>query len=75
MKPANLLLQEENFILLTDFGSACYCPIQIENGQQSRKLLDEAAELCTMPYRAPELYTCETGTVVDQSVDIWVKIF
>ncbi|KAI1729338.1 protein kinase domain-containing protein [Ditylenchus destructor] len=71
LKPANLLFRDEDLILLTDFGSAIECPIRIENGRQSRIMLDEAAELCTMPYRAPELFTCETGTVVDQSVDIW----
>lgn len=67
-----MLLQSEDHILLTDFGSATECPIYIDNAKQSRLMLDEASELCTMPYRAPELFTCETGTVVDQSVDIWV---
>lgn len=36
-------------------------------------MLDEASEMSTMPYRAPELFTCEIGTIIDQSVDIWVK--
>uniref|UniRef100_A0A915CTG5 Protein kinase domain-containing protein n=1 Tax=Ditylenchus dipsaci TaxID=166011 RepID=A0A915CTG5_9BILA len=71
LKPANLLFRDENCLLLTDFGSAIECPVRIENGKQSRIMLDEAAELCTMPYRAPELFTCEAGTVVDEKVDIW----
>lgn len=36
---------------------------------------DEAAELCSMPYRAPELFVCAVGSVIDQSVDIWVRFF
>lgn len=35
-------------------------------------MLDESAEVATMTYRAPELFTCEIGTIIDQSIDIWV---
>uniref|UniRef100_A0A914RIA1 non-specific serine/threonine protein kinase n=1 Tax=Parascaris equorum TaxID=6256 RepID=A0A914RIA1_PAREQ len=37
-----------------------------------REIEDEAAELCSMPYRAPELFVCAVGSVIDQSVDIWL---
>lgn len=30
-----------------------------------------AAEKCTMPYRAPELFDVKTNTVLDEKVDIW----
>lgn len=74
LKPANLLLRSVDALLLTDFGSAVECPIRISDAFQRRSMLDEAAELCTMPYRAPELFTCDTGTVLDVSVDIWVCV-
>ena len=32
---------------------------------------DEAAEHSTMPYRAPELFDCVTGSTVTEKVDIW----
>lgn len=39
---------EGRTLQLIDFGSAMECPIRIEDAQQSRRMLDEAAELCTM---------------------------
>ena len=33
-----------------------------------------AAERCTMPYRAPELFNVETHSVIDERIDIWVMI-
>lgn len=69
------MLQSENHVLLTDFGSAVECPIHIVESKQSQLMLDEASEICTMPYRAPELFTCATGTTIDHSVDIWVFHF
>lgn len=27
-----------------------------------------------MPYRAPELFTCDIGSVYDQRVDTWVNL-
>lgn len=34
---------------------------------------DLAAERCTMPYRAPELFTVKLHSIVDEKVDIWVS--
>uniref|UniRef100_A0A915NYT9 non-specific serine/threonine protein kinase n=1 Tax=Meloidogyne floridensis TaxID=298350 RepID=A0A915NYT9_9BILA len=56
---------------LIDFGSAMECPLIISDALTSRKMLDEAGQYCTMPYRAPELFTCEVGMEIDESVDIW----
>lgn len=58
-------------MLLIDFGSVTQCPIHIGDARQSQIMLDEVAELCSMPYRAPELFTCEIGSTIDQSIDIW----
>ncbi|KAF9005732.1 hypothetical protein BGZ52_008819, partial [Haplosporangium bisporale] len=32
---------------------------------------DLAAEQCSMPYRAPELFDVKTGATLDEKVDIW----
>ncbi|VDN02505.1 unnamed protein product [Thelazia callipaeda] len=71
IKPANILLSDDDRPILMDFGSCFECPIIINNGKESRLQLDEAGELCSMPYRAPELFVCEVGSIIDQSVDIW----
>lgn len=75
VKPANLLLKSMDHLVLTDFGSAVMVPVEISNASESLTLNDEHAELCTMPYRAPELFTCEVGSVYDDSVDTWVILF
>lgn len=71
LKPGNVLLTDDDRPILMDFGSSCDCPILITDGKQSRLQLDEAGELCSMPYRAPELFVCEVGSKIDQSIDIW----
>lgn len=57
--------------VLMDFGSACPARIHIENRQEALSQQDLAAEQCTMPYRAPELFDVKTGTTLDEKVDIW----
>ncbi|CAD5217537.1 unnamed protein product [Bursaphelenchus okinawaensis] len=71
VKPANCLRRQENHIVLTDFGSAVMVPVEVDSPKRSQELKDEAAELCTMPYRAPELFNCDVGTVYDHKVDVW----
>ncbi|MFH4973494.1 hypothetical protein AB6A40_000203 [Gnathostoma spinigerum] len=71
LKPGNILMSDDDRPLLMDFGSCFDCPVLIKDSQQSRFQLDEAGELCSMPYRAPELFVCEIGSVIDQSIDIW----
>ncbi|VDN40640.1 unnamed protein product [Gongylonema pulchrum] len=65
------MLSDDDRPVLMDFGSCFVCPILITDGRESRIQLDEAGELCSMPYRAPELFVCEVGSKIDQSVDIW----
>lgn len=73
VKPANCLRKLENHVILTDFGSAVMVPVEIGSLKESQELKDEAAELCTMPYRAPELFNCDMGSSYDSKVDIWVR--
>ena len=35
---------------------------------------DLAAERCSMPYRAPELFNVDTYGTIDERVDIWVSL-
>ncbi|VDL69345.1 unnamed protein product [Nippostrongylus brasiliensis] len=46
-------------------------PIRIDTARDQQHAIDEAAELCSMPYRAPELFNCEIGTVITESTDLW----
>ncbi|CAO3652199.1 unnamed protein product [Mucor hiemalis] len=72
IKPGNVLIADDGETpILMDFGSACPARIHIENRQQALSQQDLAAEQCTMPYRAPELFDVKTGTTLDEKVDIW----
>lgn len=73
VKPGNCLRRADGQLLLTDFGSAVMVPVRVDTPQESRRLKDEAAELCTMPYRAPELFSCDVGLCYDAAVDVWVS--
>lgn len=48
-------------------------PIHIGDARESQLRRDEAAEMSSMPYRAPELFTCEIDSDVTVAVDIWVS--
>ncbi|KAI6240105.1 Protein kinase domain-containing protein [Aphelenchoides fujianensis] len=71
VKPANLLRKTEKHLVLTDFGSVVVVPVEVTNHSEHLATKDEAAELCTMPYRAPELFTCDVGMRYDERVDTW----
>ncbi|KAI8995008.1 Pkinase-domain-containing protein [Pilobolus umbonatus] len=72
IKPGNVLLADDGETpILMDFGSACPARIPIETRQEALSQQDLAAEQCTMPYRAPELFDVKVGTTLDEKVDIW----
>jgi len=71
VKPANILLGSDNTPILMDFGSVANAIVKIENRAQALALQELAAERCTMPYRAPELFDVKSQTVVDEKVDVW----
>ncbi|KAI7859366.1 other/NAK protein kinase [Circinella umbellata] len=72
IKPGNVLVSDDGETpILMDFGSACRARIEIHNRQEALKQQDLAAEHCTMPYRAPELFDVKTDTALDEKVDIW----
>lgn len=69
---SNVLISDDGETpILMDFGSACAARIQVNTRQEALQQQDLAAEQCTMPYRAPELFDVKTGTTLDEKVDIW----
>ena len=57
--------------ILMDLGSLAPAPTPITSRSLALAVQDTAAEHCTMPYRAPELFDVKTGSVIDTKVDIW----
>lgn len=57
--------------ILMDLGSVAPSPMPVTSQSVALQIQETAAEHSTMPYRAPELFDVQTGTVVDTKVDIW----
>ena len=47
--------------------------VELRDSKAARQLQDEAAERCSMPYRAPELFNVECNSTIDERTDIWVS--
>lgn len=47
------------------------CLLQISTRQEALMLEDEAASVCSMPYRPPELMSVKRESMVDERVDVW----
>ncbi|KAG0310372.1 hypothetical protein BGZ97_012610 [Linnemannia gamsii] len=72
IKPANVLIADDGQTpVLMDFGSMARARVKIQTRQQALFEQDLAAEKCSMPYRAPELFDVKTGSTLDEKVDIW----
>ncbi|KAG0268299.1 hypothetical protein BGZ95_002514 [Linnemannia exigua] len=72
IKPANVLIADDGQTpVLMDFGSMARARVKIQTRQQALFEQDLAAEKCSMPYRAPELFDVKTGATLDEKVDIW----
>ncbi|KAK6618432.1 hypothetical protein RUM43_013625 [Polyplax serrata] len=52
-------------------GSAANARVEISNISDAQNLQDLAAERCSMPYRAPELFNVENHSTIDERTDIW----
>lgn len=70
LKLANVMLNREAPVLM-DLGSVREARIHVETRAQALRLQDDAAERCTMPYRAPELFQVDRGDDLDERTDIW----
>jgi serine/threonine kinase 16 len=71
VKPHNVLLTSDLFPLLMDLGSSCPLPIKVPNKGAASLLAEEAAEHCSAPYRAPELWEPTVGKNIGGEADVW----
>lgn len=71
LKPGNIMLEEDGFPVLIDFGSCVPARQIIRSRLQALRLQDEAAEHSTLPYRAPELFDVRTEVEITEKTDIW----
>ncbi|KAF7726665.1 hypothetical protein EC973_008539 [Apophysomyces ossiformis] len=72
LKPGNILISDDGrSAVLMDFGSITKARVSVNTRQDALLQQDIAAERSTMSYRAPELYDVQTGTTLDEKVDIW----
>uniref|UniRef100_A0A2C9K6T6 non-specific serine/threonine protein kinase n=1 Tax=Biomphalaria glabrata TaxID=6526 RepID=A0A2C9K6T6_BIOGL len=71
IKPDNVMTEEDGTPVVMDLGSAAPAQLEIKTAREASSLQDLAAERCSMLYRAPELFTVETNTSIDERTDIW----
>ncbi|XP_011865433.1 PREDICTED: serine/threonine-protein kinase 16 isoform X1 [Vollenhovia emeryi] len=71
LKTANIMLSDDGIPIIMDLGSVANARVQVCGTQAARTLQDLAAERCSMPYRAPELFNVESYCMVDERTDIW----
>ncbi|MCJ1478495.1 hypothetical protein MMC13_007175 [Lambiella insularis] len=72
IKPGNIMIDDDGKTpIVMDLGSLAPSPTAITSRKLAIAVQDEAAEHCTMPYRAPELFDVKTGSIVDTKVDVW----
>ncbi|XP_011635550.1 serine/threonine-protein kinase 16 isoform X2 [Pogonomyrmex barbatus] len=71
LKTANIMFSDIGTPVIMDLGSVTTARVQICSTQAARALQDLAAERCSMPYRAPELFNVESYCMVDERTDIW----
>ncbi|CAL0327595.1 unnamed protein product [Lupinus luteus] len=75
VKPGNVLVTHRKgqppLAVLMDFGSARPARRQIRSRSEALQLQEWAAEHCSAPFRAPELWDCPSHADIDERTDIW----
>ncbi|KAJ2823586.1 Serine/threonine-protein kinase env7 [Coemansia erecta] len=71
IKLANVMLRDDDSPVLVDFGSTHGSYMQAHSRVQALKIQDDAAERCSLPYRAPELFDVQRGAMFDARTDVW----
>jgi serine/threonine kinase 16 len=75
VKPGNVALTHRKgqllLAVLMDFGSARPARKQIRSRAEALQLQEWAAEHCSAPFRAPELWDVSSNADIDERTDIW----
>ncbi|CAN0877014.1 Serine/threonine-protein kinase 16 [Linum grandiflorum] len=75
VKPGNVLITHRKgrspLAILMDFGSARPARKQIRSRTEALQLQEWAAEHCSAPFRAPELWDCASHADIDERTDVW----
>ncbi|CAN1311790.1 Serine/threonine-protein kinase 16 [Linum perenne] len=75
VKPGNVLVTHRKgqspLAILMDFGSARPARKQIRSRTEALQLQEWAAEHCSAPFRAPELWDCPSHADIDERTDVW----
>ncbi|CAB0034628.1 unnamed protein product [Trichogramma brassicae] len=71
LKTANIVLGDNMTPVIMDLGSVAPARVKVCGTQAAQSLQELAAERCSMPYRAPELFQVESYCMVDERTDIW----
>ena len=71
IKPGNVLLDSRGKPVLMDFGSTSIARKTPKSRSDALRIQEWAAENCSMPYRAPELFEVKSQVELTESVDIW----
>lgn len=72
LKPGNVLLAPNERVVIMDLGSAAPARLEVSNYNAAQRLQDDAAERCSITYRAPELFNITSPCSIDERTDIWV---
>eukprot|EP01083_Nonionella_stella_P040040 108878_1 len=71
IKLNNILLDAHDRPVLMDFGSVSKARVSVNSRRDAVELQEWAAEHCTAPYRAPELFDCPSRFEIDERTDVW----
>jgi serine/threonine kinase 16 len=71
LQPENVLLDDDNKPVLMDFGSVAPADVQITTRSKALLLQEDAAQHCSMAYRAPELFDVQSDAAMDARIDVW----
>ncbi|KAJ1901689.1 Serine/threonine-protein kinase env7 [Kickxella alabastrina] len=72
IKLANIMLSDDGTTpVLMDFGSVARARLTVRDRSEALRVQDDAAEQCSMPYRAPELFDVQRGCSLDERTDVW----
>ncbi|KAF9623534.1 hypothetical protein IFM89_003324 [Coptis chinensis] len=75
VKPGNVLITHRKgqtpLAVLMDFGSTQPARREIQSRSEALQLQEWAAEHCSAPIRAPELWDCPSHADIDERTDVW----